>query len=262
MSGESIESSLAELTKLLRERCPRLCPAIFPSRYTPKELTDLCNEAQHSKVAKWLVSRGSPAVRFDTALDAANGFICITAIHEANETDSLLGNLESMMSLLAQGSEEEIEVCKKRFLQVNQHSGEKDLEHRVFVETYNIAYAIKVLISNMPMQLKISKVSSTGKGAKSKAGAVVAASPVLPAAANLLPLPLENEVKIDALFDAIVQRATGEASSVSSKRGRADTARNDSESDSASSSDDDVEQVKKPRKKKRSAGGGGGGGKK
>jgi len=155
------------------------------------------------------------------------------------------------MSLLAQGSEEGIEIAKKRFLQVNHHSGDKDLERRVFLEAYNIAYAIKVLVSNMPMQLKISKVSTAGKGGKAQSGATGSAGPV---AANLLSLPLENGVKIDTLFDTIVRRAAlSEASSTSgSKRDRGGNASSDSDGDSE---EEAAQAIKKPRKKKRSGGG-------
>ena len=244
MSGESIESSLTELNKLLRNKCPNLSPAIFPSRYTPKELSDLCNEAQQTKVTEWMVSRGSPALRYDTVVDAASGVICITSIREASDTDALLGNLESMMSLLAQGSEEEIEVAKERFLLVNGHAGDKDLERRVFLEAYNIAYAIKVLVSNMPMQLKLSKLAAPPVGKKGKKPAV------LVSAANMHPLPLEQDVKIDSLFDTIVQRAAAAGSAgSSSKRNRAG-----SSSSSSSDSDSDGEQEKvaqrRPRKKR------------
>jgi len=248
MSGESIESSLTELNKLLRNKCPNLSPAIFPSRYTPKELSDLCNEAQQTKVAEWMVSRGSPALRYDTVVDAASGVICITSIREASDTDALLGNLESMMSLLAQGSEEEIEVAKERFLLVNGHAGDKDLERRVFLEAYNIAYAIKVLVSNMPIQLKLSKLAAPPLGKKGKKTAVLVS-----AAANMLPLPLEQDVEIDCLFDTIVQRAAAAGNADSStKRNRAgSSSSSDSDSDSDSAEDEKVPK-RRPRKKRSS----------
>ena len=249
MSAESIESSLTELIKLLRDRCPNLSPAIFPSRYTPKELSDLCNETQQTKIAEWMVSRGSPSLRYVTAIDASNGVICITSIHEANETDALLGNLESMMYLLTQGSDEEIEVAKERFLQVNGHAGDKDLERRVFVEAYNIAYAIKVLVSNMPMQLMVSKMAAPlGKNGKSRTAPFSASN-----LSDLLSLPLENDIKIEKLFDTIVQRATIESIVSNSKKARAGSS-SDSDSDSNSEADAEVKKQSRSRRKRRATG--------
>ena len=52
------------------------------------------------------------------------------------------------------------------FLQVNDISGDKDMERRTFIEVYNLAYAIKVLLSNMPTHLQLQSKNVDKKNKK------------------------------------------------------------------------------------------------
>jgi hypothetical protein len=280
MSVSTIEGSLGEMLQCLRARCPNLCPAIFPTRFCPKSLSDFCvNDHQRKRIFRWEAEKGAPTVRFETTIDVAQSVVTICGvIDESNETDCLLGNLEAVMALLASGLDEEIEVARARFLQVNQHQGEeKNAEHRIFVEAYNIAYAIKVLLSNMPMQLVIS-TQKPGSSAASKAKAL--------RAENCVALPLDEDTKLEALFDDIVQRnqrqksaspqqqqakspgkekpgKTGGGEGGDAATGAASDKRKMQKSKSAASSDEDdsdeeeeeeetTHRSKKPRTKKRS----------
>jgi hypothetical protein len=248
MSEVSIESSLAEMLQSLKTRCPNLCPAIFPSRFCPKTLTDLCeNDHQRRRVAKWEASNGTPNLRYETVIDINHSSVAISAaIDEQNETDSLLGNLEAMMALLVTGTEEELQVARSRFLQVNNQHGDKDLGHRLFVETYSIAYAIKVLISNMPIQLKISRLHP-GTSASSQSKALKQE--------HLFDLPLDEDTKIEALLNNIVQQrhVFGQQSQSKSSGSLNGKKRSDSNTSTDEESEEEEEQQsKKPRKKKRS----------
>ena len=240
MSGSSVASHLEELVKLLGVRCPVLCPAIFPSKYSPKELTDLCSsDYQQSKVKKWFAEKGAPSFRYETILDISNGLVCITALSEGDATDVLLGNLDATMHLLTQGTAEEVDVARTRFNHLNGHFGDKDLEHRKFVETYNIAYAIKVLISNMSFQLRLSRLAAN----KNK-------SHTAPSSDQLLPLPLEDGITWEPVLNNLFKRIIIDRN-VNGNETRGVGKHDDSASDSE---DDDIKDTKtKKRRKKRSS---------
>ena len=71
-------------------------------------------------------------------------------ISVVNEVDETLSSLETMMRLLLMGNEAELNVLLTRFLEANGYRGDVAEEQHVFVESYNLAYAVKVLLGNTP----------------------------------------------------------------------------------------------------------------
>ena len=124
--SDSIDNSISELLSLLVARAPNLRPAIFPTGYTPVCLADLCEETtgMKAKTAKWYRSHFESdmpsAFIFHTEFDAGTNAVTITKIQEADETDALLCNLESMMALIANpGEEQRFDIAMSRFLDVS-----------------------------------------------------------------------------------------------------------------------------------------------
>ena len=79
MSEETIGESISELKNLLHARCPHLAPAVFPTEYCPKDLSDLCStDKQREKVMKWAAKNGINSVGFDTRIEDEEGALVIT----------------------------------------------------------------------------------------------------------------------------------------------------------------------------------------
>jgi len=276
MSETSIDNSLGELIGLLKQRCPHFCPSIFPSSYCPKDLTDLCSTSnQQDQVMKFLSKNGyntdisNKSIRFITDINSilTNGIIIIKSIilnnnknsDSDNEIDTTLGNLEDMMSILTNGNINEINILRTRFIELNQlesNDNDGELEHRAFVEAYNIAYAIKIIISNMPIQLKLLSSSSvSGIGSKKGKGKE-----------SLVDLPFDNDNDNDndVIQSSLIAIVTGSASASVVKESKSKNSQNkkrtnsngdsnnDSDSDiDNSSSEEEEHQQKRRRKKKR-----------
>ena len=195
---------------------------------------------------KWAAKHGIGSIRFETRMDWNNGQVIIVAVHEANEVEALLGNLEDTMSMLVQGNSREIGIARDHFIKsnpntINENSAtDSELHHRVFLEAYNTAYAAKVLLSNMPISLKI-QPSSDHKKKKNKSAATES---------KLLSLPFPEGTDIPAFMDSVFLRRDAPSSATTSNKKK----RNDDD-DSSSSSSDDEEHVEQKRKKSRRSGG-------
>jgi len=256
MSEESIDQSIGELVQLLAQRCPVLAPAVFPSQYCPRDLQDLCStQEQREKVLKWAAKKGastsSTSIRFVTDVrQDTDGIVAIKGIHIAkNEIEALLGNLEGVMNMLAQSSTKEVGITQAAFTAANSAATDADdeaIQHRSFVEAYNVAYAIKVLLSNMPTALKLQlPVSTKGKSGSAKGGS------------SLLSLPFEEGVDVVSALDSMLAASTAAtaaskvAQSKAGKRSKKAVAGGDSD-DSDSSSSEEEETTKRRRKKARS----------
>lgn len=44
--SNNLDSSVSEYLALLKKRCPKVCPSIFPSSYNPKSIDQLCSTSQ------------------------------------------------------------------------------------------------------------------------------------------------------------------------------------------------------------------------
>jgi hypothetical protein len=128
--------------------------------FTPVGLHDLCSTDAHlDQVRKWVSnqqnksgssSSSSGAYAFVTDIDFSQRTIRISKIRAVSELDATLVSLEKMMRLLVLGGEDELNVAMTRFLQANGYTGNLAEERHVINEVYNLAYAIKILMSNTP----------------------------------------------------------------------------------------------------------------
>ena len=190
MSASAVVAAVQDMVAALKVKCPRLSPAIFPtSQSTPRSLEDLCATAEQvEQVKRWMESRSSSgsgggggggsssssssssskqkrtgsssssvggghgrAYAFVTEVDYAQRTVRITKVLSmANEVDATLSSLETMMRLLLMGNEAELNVLLTRFLEANGYRGDVAEEQHVFLESYNLAYAVKVLLGNTP----------------------------------------------------------------------------------------------------------------
>ena len=142
-----IESSVSNLVSSLKERCPNLCPALFLTHMTPKTLEQLCSTpSQIEQVKSWLSKQNESSHSFINEVDYAQRIIRIVRIDSVSELDAALSSLETTMKLLVVGDDSELTVAMTRFLEVNGYKGDIPEERHIFNESYNIAYAIKILI--------------------------------------------------------------------------------------------------------------------
>jgi hypothetical protein len=144
--GENAEASLNEMVTTLREICPKLRPAIFPTSITPKSLDELCSTPEQLEQMKtWLSSQTDSAFSFVTDIDYSSRIVRITQVRSVSELESALTSLETMMKSMVTGNDGELTVAINHFLEANGHSRDKEDRH-LFNEAYNLAYAIKILI--------------------------------------------------------------------------------------------------------------------
>lgn len=142
-----IEASVKDMISSLKDRCPHLSPAIFLTSLTPKSLEQLCStQVQIDQVKLWLSQRNESSYSFVNEIDYAKRTIRIVKIEYVSEIDAALSSLEATMRMMIIGDESEITVAMTRFLEVNGYKGDIPEERHIFNESYNIAYAIKVLI--------------------------------------------------------------------------------------------------------------------
>ena len=163
VTSATLSSTINEMVTALKTKCPRLAPSIFLTGFTPVGLNDLCSTDAHlDQVRKWVSnqqnrsdassssSSSSGAYAFVTDIDFPQRTIRISKIRAVSELDATLVSLEKMMRLLVLGGEDELNVAMTRFLQANGYTGNLAEERHIINEVYNLAYAIKVLMSNTP----------------------------------------------------------------------------------------------------------------
>ena len=131
----------------LKDRCPNLSPALFLTHLTPNSLEHLCSTPlQVQQVKSWVSKLEESSYAFINEVDYAKRIIRIVRVDSMSELDAALSNLESMMRMMIIGNETELVVAMTRFLEINGYKGDIPEERHIFNESYNIAYAIKVLI--------------------------------------------------------------------------------------------------------------------
>jgi hypothetical protein len=156
MSGDTIDVSLTQQIRLLEERCPNIGPSIFPASMCPLKIDKLSSVEEHiDTVSSWLDSKNSeslPALAFPTKINYESAEIKIVGIEPVDKVCETLCSLERVMKAMVVGSQKEIGVLVARFSELNYP--EEDLSEstarRRFVETYSLAYSIKVMLSNIP----------------------------------------------------------------------------------------------------------------
>jgi hypothetical protein len=242
-SDGDIEASVAEMVKFIAEKAPMLSPAIFVKLQKPEKVADLVSTAQQVATleSKWS-GRNNTGVIFVTEVDYRQKTVFIKEIRaSASELDVKLSNLEAMMEMFVQGSEEEVAVMTARFLEVNGYDkkNKKESDNKYIMHAvYNAAYAVKVILSNTPMKTQLFRTKK-----------------------ETFALPLAEEVDALAVIEAITTKAgkgkeAGAAAAAASKSKRkAETAAgSDSDSDGDSDGSTEDQSQKKRRKKKRGGG--------
>jgi hypothetical protein len=238
-SDGDIEASVAEMVEFIAEKAPMLSPAIFVKLQKPEKVADLVSTAQQVAAleSKWS-GRNNTGVIFVTEVDYRQKTVFIKEIRaSASELDVKLSNLEAMMEMFVQGSEEEVAVMTARFLEVNGYDkkDKKESDNKYIMHAvYNAAYAVKVILSNTPMKTQLFRTKK-----------------------DTFALPLTEDVDALAVIEAITTK-TGKgkdaAAASKSKRKAEAAAGSDSDSDSDSNGDTEDQSQKKRRKKKRGGG--------
>ena len=146
---DEVDQSIESLCGLLTLKAPKICPTVFPSQFPLRKLHEFCvNDAQHESVKRYFDSKScnSDSMILCTKIDYPKRSVKIYLMKSLQPLDQKLVSLENIMSLLVQGSQDEINVAVNRFSEVNKWSGDFANNSRLFQEVYNAAYAIKILL--------------------------------------------------------------------------------------------------------------------
>jgi len=247
-----VDSSVQGLLEALQAHAPKLCPAIFPLSLTPQSLGELCRDDRGVQAkrlkARWAALHDGvdpSRVIFQTLVDFPRREVRVVGVTPArDDVDYTLGSVERCMALLVSGEEEEVSLAMSRFLNVNGHvgagaTGNLAQEKYRFNEAYQIAYTIKVLISNTPMRLLWGLKGSVE-----------------------LPFESSDAQDLDEVIDAVLRSSTKSKSSQSgpSKKSKmrteddTDDDDEDDEEDEAEAGEEDVTQKRRKKKRKRGKG--------
>jgi len=200
----------------------------------------------------------SSDIRFRTEVRFEQRQVVITGVDQVpNELDVMLGSVERTMELLVQGDQEELKVATRRFMELNGSSESSSSDRDVFYAAYHLAYSIKIILSNVPMQVLLKKKSGSSE--------------------DLLLLPFAQDIEPKTIMQAIQMgrggtpsKSSGAAtkSSSSKKKSKSSSGQQqkgvrDDDDDSEDQDDEDEEgdedeqehsvQTSNKRKKKRSA---------
>ena len=224
-----IEESITLLESTLSRYCPRIGPSIFPTRKNfGTSLSALCTtSSQRDRIASEV---GTFPIHVFTKIDYNSKTITIMKIEKVDELDSKLTNLEYMMGVLCTGSEEEVRILYNHFASKNGLDA-STTDKSILSDVYNIAYNLKVLLSNVPFTIEVNKPSSVKRG---QAG---------------VPLPFAEDVNVVEVISSILDNMTNTYNKASNKK-RKENDNTDNSSDDESESEEEV--VKKRKKRSRS----------
>jgi len=222
----TMESTLEAMLTKLRILCPCLGPAIFSSQHPVKSVLHLAvDKEQQDQAREWQAALPSPFLGFSTDVDLPTRTIRIVKICAMSELDATLCDLEQMMRLVVLGEGAQLEVAMSRFLEVNGYSGDLTTERHIFSDTYNLAYAIKVLLSSVPMHLSLG---------------------------NTL-LPLTKDASLEILLSSLLVESMGDNTGTAARNGDNDkTQKKDVDFDAENNADST--EAKKKRKRRRGGG--------
>ena len=83
---DDIESSIAEIQRLIRSKAPFFCPAVFPSNSCPYsniyDIINDTNESQRAQIQKWLYQQQctEDQIKFSTEFNYKQRVITITPV--------------------------------------------------------------------------------------------------------------------------------------------------------------------------------------
>lgn len=151
---DNIESSIRDLYEQLQSKASVLHPAIFPSQFIARSIFDMFSSESQQEIARtYLLKQGfDDYCTFETSIDYHNRKIKVGRLRKGEAIDQKIHSLEYMMRAFVLGSKEEIDLLTHRFLEVNGHHyiTSKTDASELLQEVCNIAYAIKVTLSNTP----------------------------------------------------------------------------------------------------------------
>jgi len=165
-----------------------------------------------------------------TDIDISRRTIRISKIYAASELDSSLCDIDKMMRLIVLGDDSQLTVAINRFLEVNGYSGDVSEERNVFNEAYNLAFTIKVLLSNIPMQLALGDL-------------------VLPLHKDVEIQKKCKDLLVEGFFESDAVQVKAKISKLSSKKDK--KVRSEGSSDESSNDSSSESEAPKKRKKRR-----------
>lgn len=148
---DNIIGGTNEMLEMIKKRSPNLQPVISHSVHL--SLKDFfLSEGQTEKVNKWVSDRNSDGkeVVLVTDVDIQKLTTIVKEIRFMDPLDAKLFSIEKIMSLLSQGDETELNILYSRFMEINEYDCDISEGSIIFYEVYHLAYAVKVLISNIP----------------------------------------------------------------------------------------------------------------
>lgn len=148
---DNIIGSTKEMLEMLKKRSPNLQPLI--SHIMLNSLDEFClTETQKNVVRQWVSDHNihGKDVVLVTEIDIEKRATVVSGIRFVDSLDAKLFSLEKMMALLANGNEVELNITHSRFLDINDYNCDISEGSIIFYEVYHLAYAVKVLLSNIP----------------------------------------------------------------------------------------------------------------
>mmetsp|Transcript_27724 Transcript_27724/g.27948 ORF Transcript_27724/g.27948 Transcript_27724/m.27948 type:complete len:225 (-) Transcript_27724:334-1008(-) len=157
--SDSIQGPLNELIDILKAKAPHLAPAIFPTQYRINSIFDIISfRGMFNSMKDWIDSQDKDDKKMImcTSIDYESRSIVISHIMFVDPFDAKLASVEKVMKALILGREDEISILVQRFLKLNNYKCNIEDGRAIFQEVYHVAYAIKVIISNIPgMKLQL-----------------------------------------------------------------------------------------------------------
>lgn len=144
-----IDSTIRDLYGQVQSKALNLRPAIFPSQFLPRSISDLCcTESQRENARKYLQRFSFDEYStFQTIVDYPNQKIVISKLRKGDPLDQKVQSLEYLMRLFIVGGKGEIEILTNRFLEANGYGESSDGEQaELLQEVCNLAYSIKIAI--------------------------------------------------------------------------------------------------------------------
>jgi hypothetical protein len=148
-SALDIDSTIRDLYGQIQSKARNLHPAIFPSQFLSRSISDLCTtEFQRERAMEYLeINSFDENTTFETVIDYPQRKIFISKLRKSNPLDQKIQSLEYMMRLFILGSKEEIKILSYRFLHANGYDSTSSLDNAdLLQEVCTMAYTIKVAI--------------------------------------------------------------------------------------------------------------------
>jgi len=150
-----MDSGVGALVELLNETCPQLAPAVLPSGLRIRSLAEIpASPQQHTQLATFLAesSTGGAHLSLVTSIDFIQRRVDVS-LRRSDAVTNQLTCPDKMLSLIVKGDKHELDVLRARFAEENIDSSGNGVYNGpggAFEQAYNLAAALKVLLSNTP----------------------------------------------------------------------------------------------------------------